>query len=224
MDKVREVVDEFRTVVAGRVKVVDSVLPPLLFVLINGLAGADWAVGAALGASLLLAGWRRLRGEPMLYALLGLGGAAFAYLLVRLVGRAEGFFLPGIFTSGLTALLAVISNLARRPLVAWSSVIARRWPLGWYWHPKVRPAYAEVTWLWAIFFGARALLQLSLFQAGDAGGLALANILSGWPALIVLLVVTYLYGTWRLGNLAGPSVQEFEIDAPPPWSGQRKGF
>ena len=61
MDKVREVVDEFRTVVAGRVKVVDSVLPPLLFVLINGLAGADWAVGAALGASLLLAGWRRLR-------------------------------------------------------------------------------------------------------------------------------------------------------------------
>ena len=122
------------------------------------------------------------------------------------------------------ALLAVISNLARRPLVAWSSVIARRWPLGWYWHPKVRPAYAEVTWLWAIFFGARALLQLSLFQAGDAGGLALANILSGWPALIVLLVVTDLYGTLRLGNRAGPSVQEFEIDAPPPWSGQRKGF
>ena len=154
MDKVREVVEEFRTVVAGRVKVVDSILPPLLFVVVNGLAGADWAVAAALGVSLLLVGWRWLQGESLLYALLGLVGAAFAYLFVRLMGRAEGFFLPGIFTSGLTTLLAVVSILARRPLVAWSSVIARRWPLGWYWHPRVRPAYAEVTWLWAIFFGA----------------------------------------------------------------------
>lgn len=224
MEKAREILDEFRTVVMGRVKLVDSILPPLIFVLVNGLAGAEWAVAGALAVSLILVGWRQVRGEPRLYALLGLAAAALAYLLVRLLGRAEGFFLPGIFTSGLTAILAVVSNMVRRPLVAWSSVLARRWPLGWYWHPRVRPAYAEVTWLWAIFFGLRALFQLRFFQAGDAGGLALVNILSGWPALIVLLILSYLYGTWRLRNLAGPSVAEFEADAPPPWQGQRRGF
>jgi len=224
MDKLREIVEEFRTVVAGRVKLMDSILPPLLFLVVNGLAGAEWAVGAALATSLLLAGWRWRQGESLLYALLGLAAAALAYLVVRLLGRAEGFFLPSIFTSGLTALLAVISILARRPLVAWSSVLARRWPLGWYWHPKVRPAYAEVTWVWALFFGLRALLQLRFFQAGDAGGLALANLLGGWPALIILLVFSYLYGTWRLRNLGGPSVAEFESDTPPPWKSQQKGF
>jgi hypothetical protein len=29
----------------------------------------------------------------------------------------------------------------------------------------------------------------------------------GWPATIVLLVVSYLYGTWRLRNLSGPSTK-----------------
>jgi hypothetical protein len=50
------------------------------------------------------------------------------------------------------------------------------------------------------------------------------NILLGWPATILLLVVSYLYGTWRLQNLSGPSVEEFEQGAKPPWDGQRRGF
>jgi len=120
--------------------------------------------------------------------------------------------------------LCGVSVLARRPLVAWTSYLARRWPLDWYWHPRVRPAYSEVTLAWAVFFAMRLLLQLLLFQGERASTLAAINFVAGWPATIVLLAVSYLYGTWRLQNLRGPSVEEFQAGAEPPWTGQRRGF
>jgi UPF0716 family protein affecting phage T7 exclusion len=46
----------------------------------------------------------------------------------------------------------------------------------------------------------------------------------GWPATIALLVVSYLYGTWRLNRLGGPSVEELQERASPPWEGQQRGF
>jgi hypothetical protein len=43
-------------------------------------------------------------------------------------------------------------------------------------------------------------------------------------ALIILLVVSYLYGLKRLAALQGPSIDEFKSKTPPPWQGQRRGF
>ena len=44
------------------------------------------------------------------------------------------------------------------------------------------------------------------------------------PATMILLIVSYLYGTWRLRNLGGPSVEEFKSGTEPPWEGQQRGF
>jgi hypothetical protein len=67
-------------------------------------------------------------------------------------------------------------------------------------------------------------LQWSLFQEQAAGFLGIIQVVTGWPATIALLVVSYLYGTWRLRYLKGPSVEEFKAGAEPPWTGQRRGF
>lgn len=109
-------------------------------------------------------------------------------------------------------------------MVAWTSYLARRWPWGWYWHPQVRPAYTEVTGFWALFILLRVILQLNLFQAAQAEQLASLNLLLGWPATLLLLIFSYLYGTWRLQRLDGPSVDEFLQDTEPPWKGQQSGF
>jgi hypothetical protein len=77
--------------------------------------------------------------------------------------------------------------------------------------------------MWAIFFGLRLLLQLNLFQHEAASLLGVAQLLSGWPAASILLVISYLYSTWKLGNLGGPSVEEFKPGAEPPWEGQQRG-
>ena len=39
MDKAREILEELRMVLAGRSGIVDSLLPPILFVLLNAIAG-----------------------------------------------------------------------------------------------------------------------------------------------------------------------------------------
>jgi hypothetical protein len=222
--KFLEIVDELRTVLAGRSNILDSILPPILFLIINAFAGFEIAMWSSLAVAGIITGIRLYRRQRLLYALGGIGGVAVAILIALLLGRNEGFFLPNIITGAFTILLCLISVVAGRPIVAWTSHLARRWPRDWYWHPRVRPAYSEVTWLWVLFFGLRFLLQLNLFQEQAAGLLALVNVLTGWPATIVLLVVSYLYGTWRLRNLGGPSVEEFQAGKQPPWEGQRRGF
>jgi len=222
-DKVRELVEEFRAV-TGKVGLLDTVLPPILFLLLNGLADLTAAMIGALGLSIVIAILRRRRGQSLLYALAGLGSVGLAIALALLLGRSEGYFVPGIINGGVTVALALVSLLIRKPMVAWTSYLARRWPLDWYWHERVRPAYTEVTLAWVVFLALRLFWQVMLFQRQDTRQLALVNTLTGWPATVLLLIVSYLYGTWRLAQLRGPSVEEFQNGAPPPWQGQRRGF
>jgi hypothetical protein len=222
-EKARELLEEIRAV-TGKVGLLDTILPPILFLLLNGLAGFTPAMIGALGLSVLMAILRLRRGQSLLYALGGMGSVGLAIALALLLGRSEGFFLPGIVNGGLTVALTLVSLLIRKPIVAWTSHLARRWPLDWYWHEHVRPAYTEVTIAWLLFFALRLFWQVSIYQNQDVGKLAWVNALTGWPVTIILLIVSYLYGTWRLARLRGPSVEEFRNGAPPPWQGQRRGF
>jgi hypothetical protein len=222
-EKVRELLEEFRAV-AGKVGLLDTILPPIIFLLLNGFAGFTAAMFGALGLSVIIAILRLRRGQSLLYALAGMGSVGLAIALALLLGRSEGYFLPGIVNGGLTIALALVSLLIRKPMVAWTSYLARRWPLDWYWHARVRPAYTEVTLAWVLFFALRLFWQVSLFQGQDTSRLALVNTLTGWPTTVILLIVSYIYGTWRLAQLQGPSVDEFRVGAPAPWQGQRRGF
>lgn len=224
MSKFRELGEEFRTVFAGRGKLADSVIPPVVFVIVNAVLGFDYAVWSALALAVLMTVIRLSKKQPLIYALGGLGGVIVAILIAKLLNRAEGYFLPTIITGAFTIVLCGVSIVAGRPLAAWTSYITRRWPLGWYWHPRVRPAYTEVTIAWTVFFAGKLAVQLLFFQEAQAGALAVVNVITGWPATVVLLALSYVYGLWRLGHLQGPSVAEFTAGAEPPWEGQRRGF
>lgn len=222
--KLLELVEEFRAVFAGRGHLLDAVIPPSVFLIVNPLLGFRYAAWGSLLIALLVCLFRLYRGQSLKYALGGLGGTILAVLAARLLNSAEGYFLPGVLSGLLTVVVCAASALVGRPLVAWTSHVVRRWPLGWYWHPRVRPAYTEVTVAWAVFYSARLAAQYLLFKQAQAGALAIINVLAGWPATVVLLTASYVYGLWRLGHLRGPSVAEFELGAEPPWTGQRRGF
>jgi len=222
-NKASELLDEFRGVM-GTVGLLDTILPPVLFLLLNSLLGFQAAIWGALIIAAALAGLRLLRKQTLSYALGGIASVLLAIALAWFFGRSEGFFLPDIINGGLTLALALVSLIIRKPIVAWTSFLARRWPLEWYWHEKVRPAYSEVTVFWTAFFAVRLAWHVLLYQEGNLNQLALVNALTSWPALLVLLVFSYLYGTWRLSRLGGPSVEEFRHQTPPPWKGQRRGF
>ena len=224
-DKIVEVIEELRAVVfTGRSGIIDSIIPPIAFVFGNSVSGVDLAIVASLVIAIAIGTYRVSRRQSLSFALGGVGGIILAAALAKFLGKAEGYFLPGLVTGAITIVLCVASLIARKPMVAWTSHFARSWPLAWYWHPQVRPAYDEVTLAWAFFFTARLVLELELFLIEQPALLAVFNLISGWPALVALLIASYLYGVWRLQQLKGPSVEEFKHGDPPPWTSQERGF
>ena len=225
MGKLQELGEELRGVLSGQgSRLLDSFFPLLVFLLINSISDVDAALWGALAISGGFAAYRLIRRENLTYALGGLGGTLLAALFVKLSGSGAGFFLPGFFSGAATVILCVVSVAFNRPLVAWSSFIARRWALNWYWHPKILPAYNEVTILWAVAFAARLTVEFWLYQQDALGALGTVRILLGWPFIVLLLIVSYIYGLWRLAKLRGPSVDEFKAGKAPPWEGQKRGF
>ena len=205
-------------------RLLDSLAPLLTFLILSPVFPLRIALYAALGLAGALAVRRILRRESLVYALGGLGGVSLAAVFALLSGSERGFFLPGLISGTITVVLCVVSVMVNRPLVAWTSFIARRWPLEWYWHPRVLPAYNEVTIGWVVAFAGRLALEYWLYQQEAVGALGAARIFLGWPFTIVLLVITYLYGMWRLRRLSGPSVEEYKMGKAPPWESQQRGF
>jgi hypothetical protein len=225
MIRLKELQEELKSVFSGRgVRLLDSFLPLLIFLITNPLFGVNLALWGSLAVAGLFAIVRILKRESLVYALGGLGGVLLAGVFVKLSGSESGFFLPGLISGAITVILCVISTAINRPLVAWSSFVARRWPLDWYWHPKVLPAYNEVTIIWAVAFSARLALEFWLFQQQAVSALGVTRVLLGWPYTVILLIASYLYGLWRLDQLRGPSVEEFKTGKEPPWEGQKRGF
>ena len=225
MRRFAEIQEELKSVLAGRgSRLLDSFLPLLIFLVANPIFGVDAALWNALAISGVFAIVRIWKKESLAYALGGLGGVLLAGIFVKLSGSESGFFLPGLISGTITIVLCIVSVVINRPLVAWTSFIARRWPLGWYWHPKVLPAYNEVTILWAVAFSGRLALEFWLYQQEAVNALGATRIILGWPFIVILLIATYLYGLWRLNNLKGPSVEEFKAGAESPWEGQKRGF
>jgi hypothetical protein len=225
MHRIAELVQELKLVFFERGRMLlDSVFPPLVFLVANPLIGLNYALLGSVAVAGIFALYRISQKENLVYALAGLSGVLLAAILVKLSGSEASFYLPGLITGTLTIVLCVGSVVLKRPLVAWSSFIVRRWPLDWYWHPQVLPAYSEVTIMWAVAFAARLVLEFWLVQREATNILGATRVFLGWPFTVILLVVSYLYGLWRLGNLRGPSVEEFKAGTAPPWEGQKQGF
>lgn len=215
---------ELTQLFTGNVNIADGIVPPLVFVLANALAGLIPAAVLGLASAAGIVIWRLLRGKALRFALAGLGGTILAVVLAVRSDDASSYFLPGIISGALTTGAIVTSIVARKPFVAWTSWLMRGWPIDWYWHDRVRPAYVKASWLWVIFFGSRTATQWWLFENGETTALGVARVVTGWPALLLLLIATYVLGRRWLDRLEGPSVEEFESDSAPPWGGQRTGF
>lgn len=224
IDKYKELLQELRTVLSGRTNTMDTILPPLLYALVNLLAGLVPAILTALVLAMVLTMLRLVRKQSWYYALGGLVLTLLAAGLAWYTQNAASFFLPALLSSGVLFAAALLSIWTGKPLAAWSSHLARAWPKEWYWLPNICPAYTEVTWIWTAFIATRMIAQYLLYQQGNASLLGVANVLLGWPMTIFVLVISYLYGIWRLAKLGGPSVEEFLSNQPAPWKGQRKGF
>lgn len=218
----KEILSELKMVLKGNT--LDALLPSLLFVFLQSPLGLNTSALVVVLSSFLLTGYRIIRKQKSFYALLGVLGVLFAAGYAAFSGSAENYYLPRLFNGTLLVLVSFGSILFGRPLAALLSHLSRGWPMGWFLRKDVKPAYREVTFIWSVLLLMRLLVQWNLYRGGDLNRLFFINFLMGTPATIVILVLSYVYGIFRLKKLAGPSVDEYLENAPGPWKGQKKGF
>ena len=205
-------------------KTLDALLPPIVFVVSQNRFGIKIGLIAAISLSVLIALYRVIKGQKLIYAAAGILGVTLAGGYAYYMGNAQSYFLPKLITSGLGVIATFLSLLLGRPLAAYLSHLSRGWPINWYWRKDVKTAYSEVTFAWGLLFVLRFLILFNLYKTGEVSKLVWVDLILGTPATILTLVLTYLYGSARLKKLNGPGIDEFTENKKPPFIGQHRGF
>jgi hypothetical protein len=141
-----------------------------------------------------------------------------------IAGNAKDFFLPSLISGGFLLILCVMTLIIKKPLAAWVSHLTRGWTKSWFWRSDILPAYQEVTLFWSLFILIRLVILTSVYVVGETWLLFLSNSILGFPATLTVLILSYIYGIWRLKQLKGPGIDEYNANSLPPWRGQTKGF
>lgn len=218
----KDIIEEVKQFLTG--KTIDAVFPPIVYIIGNNLFGLRIGVLSAVSLAVLLATLRFFKKQSIIYALGGILGVVIASGFALVSDNAANYFLPRIMSSGFLLVASLVSIFVGKPLAAILSHLSRSWDFDWFLRKDIKPAYREVTIAWAALFLFRMILQWILFKRGNLVELAWATILLGFPATLTVLVLTLIYGVWRLKNLGGPGIEEFREKKEPPWIGQRKGF
>jgi hypothetical protein len=180
----------------GRLGVVETSLPAIAYAAVYGFFGTNPAAIAAVALTLLLTIARLIKRESPRHALSGLIGVAFAAFIAARSGKAENFYLPGLLLNAAYAAAFLVSLAVRKPLVG---LVAGQIP-GTHADDRDDPAqarrYVLATWMWAILFLVRLLVQLPFYLAGAVVALGVARTAMGLP-----LFALGLWLTWRLVRL-----------------------
>jgi hypothetical protein len=219
----QEIRADLRSLLAPDRAIGDSVIPPVAFFATNAIAGLGWAavVGLAVGAG--VAAWRVVRRHRVAAAIYGFLAVVVSVLAALRTDRAAGYVLPTIVMTIALAVVTAVTVFVRRPMAAWVSRFVRGWPGSWYWRDDVRPAYAQVSWYWFVFYLARTAAVWSAFEWGSLGLLLVVRVLVSWPTMLPLVIVSYVRGNRMLHALGGPTVREHIALARPPY-GRQRGF
>ncbi|WP_051237898.1 DUF3159 domain-containing protein [Lacticigenium naphthae] len=222
MEKFREWIEQLSLVFEK--KTIDALFPPLIFFLANQFLSLAFASELTILYLLFLILYRIAKGHTKKYALVGTGGVLLSIGFSFLSGDAINYYLPGLISTGLIAIACIVSLVIHRPMAALLSHLSRGWPIEWYLRDDIRPAYRNVTLIWAIYFLLRLIIQVPLFLMAEFSVYFYINTIMGWPMNIILLISTYVFGIRGLKKLSGPSVEEFLNEKKPPFEGQKRDF
>jgi uncharacterized membrane protein len=222
MNQLKDLVSEIKLIFTG--KTLDAIIPPLIFVIINGYLGLSIAIIVSLVIALVFFMYRVVSKQSFSYALFGLVGILLAGGFAFVANNATNFFLPDIITNSFILVLSIGSLIINKPIAAYLSHLTRGWTLNWFWRKDILPAYREVTYMWTAFFLIRTIIQVVLFIGNDVNALLWTSTIMGLPATFLILTISYVYGIWRLKQLGGPGIDEFDAKKQPPYRGQNRGF
>jgi hypothetical protein len=190
--------------IGGPLGIVESVLPPLVFVVYYQVVAIRQApvpverpalipivvVPLVLAALFVLV--RVLRRQRPGGAISGAALVAVSAVLVLVTGDANTNYLPGFFINAAYGLAFLVSVLVRRPLVGVVAGLLTS-DAGWGTSASLRRAASWLSLLWVLLFAIRLAVELPLYLAGHkVVELGIARIALGLPLYSIVLVVTVL--------------------------------
>lgn len=174
--------------------IADSSIPGLVFVISYTATGQnlELAAGIAVGVALFIALVRLVRGERARYAASGFLGVALAAFIATRTGKAEDFFLPGLFLNAGYAIAYAVSVAIRWPLMGVFIGPLIGEGMAWRADPERVRLFNRISWLWVGTFLLRLAVQLPLYFSGALVALGVAKTAMGLPIFIVAIYFSYL--------------------------------
>jgi intracellular septation protein A len=184
--------DKIVQALGGKKGLFDSGIPSIVFLVVFNIRDdVREAAMIALAVSAVLGVFRLLRREKLQSAVTGVIGVLICYLLVRSTGKAEDFYLPGLFINAGYGAVYLITNLAGWPIIGLVLGPLLGEDMHWRKVPERKRAYQRAGWLWVGLFLLRIAVQLPLYLAGYINALGIARLVMGYP-----LFIAVAWGTW----------------------------
>jgi Protein of unknown function (DUF3159) len=196
--------------------IVDTLVGPLLFLILFKTAGLDAALIGAGAAALAVVAFRRLRGQQLTSAWYGVAGVAVGAAIAKTTGSGSGYFIPKVASNAGYGLAFLVSVLISKPLIGIAWALFHRQPLSWGYRAEVRRVFNALTLMWAgaYFFRAFVYAVLIADQKDRTGTLATASVVLGLPLTAALVAITLLVIRHSLGARARPPAPE-PLESPP---------
>lgn len=187
----------------GKKGLLDSGLPALVFLVsFNFTKDVTQSAYAALGLSLVLTLIRLIRRETLQHAISGVIGVAICAWLANRSGKAEDFYLPGLWTNAIYGAVYLVSIIARWPVIGLIIGPLLEENLRWRKDPLRTKVYIKATWIWVAMFSIRLLVQYPLYVSGNVNLLGTARLIMGYPLFILAA-----WATWIVIK-SGPKLRE----------------
>ena len=177
----------------GKKGLIDSGLPALVFLLVfNFTKDVQRSSYAALALSLILTVLRLARRETIQHAISGVIGVAICAWLSNRSGKAEDFYLPGLWTNAIYGTVYLISIVARWPIIGVIIGPLLEENFRWRKDPERTKVYIKATWLWVAMFVIRLIVQYPHYLAGNVNALGTARLIMGYPLFIATAWATWI--------------------------------
>src|SRR3954451_5114552 len=190
--------------------IVDTLVGPLLFLVLYKTAGLDAALIGAGAAALAVVGLRAIRHQPLTSAWYGVAGVLLGAALAKATGNGSGYFLPKVASNVFYGSAFLVSVVIGKPLIGIAWAFFHRQPLAWGYRDEVRRVFAVLTLMWAGGYFLRVIVYGVLIASDKdrTGSLATASIVLGLPLTGALLAVTLLVIRRSLGQHGKPPAPE----------------
>ncbi len=165
---------------------IDSGVPSILFLIsFNVTHDLNFSLIISLLLSGILAIVRLVTRDTLQHAISGFIGIGICALLARHTGKAQDFYLPGLWTNVGYAIAYTVANISGWPLlgVMLGPILGEN--LAWRRVPERKRAYIRAGWIWVALFVSRLIVQYPLYKADNLTALGTARLVMGYPLFIL---------------------------------------